>query len=103
MAAPVCLHVSPDLPLLQLLCVHGAQRSELTELELDEMPEECRAWIRATWRWTSELHHLELLPPARMRELLVAEADCVWRRAAARTRSVRSDSEAAGAGRRSQP
>jgi hypothetical protein len=65
----------PGLPLLQLLCVHGALRSELTELELDEMPEESRAWIRATWRWTSELHHLELLPPARVRELLVAGAD----------------------------
>jgi hypothetical protein len=45
-------HARPDLPLLQLLCVHGAQRSELTELELDEMPEECRAWIRATRRWS---------------------------------------------------
>jgi hypothetical protein len=39
----------PDLPLLQLLCVHGAQRSEL--------------------------HHLELLPPARVRKLLVRVAD----------------------------
>jgi hypothetical protein len=65
----------PDLPLLQLLCVHGAQRRELTELELDEVPEESRAWILATWRWTSELHHLELLPPARVRELLVGGAD----------------------------
>jgi ankyrin repeat protein len=65
----------PDLPLLQLLCVHGAQRCELTELELDEMPEESRAWILASWRWTSELHHLELLPPARVRELLVGGAD----------------------------
>jgi hypothetical protein len=65
----------PNLPLLQLLCVHGAQRCELTELELDDMPEECRAWTFASWRWTSELHHLELLPPARMRELLVGGAD----------------------------
>jgi hypothetical protein len=39
------------------------------------MREESRAWIRATWRWTSELHHLELLPPARVRELLVRGAD----------------------------
>jgi hypothetical protein len=65
----------PDLPLLQLLCMHGAQRRELTELELDEMPEKSRAWIHASWRWTSELHHLELLPPARVRELLVGGAD----------------------------
>jgi ankyrin repeat protein len=65
----------PDLPLLQLLCVQGAQRRDLTELELDKMPEDCRAWIHATWRWTSELHHLELLPPARVRELLVEGAD----------------------------
>jgi hypothetical protein len=65
----------PHLPLLQLLCVHGAQRNELTEDELDVMLEECRAWIRATWRWTSELHHLELLPPARVSELLVGGAD----------------------------
>jgi hypothetical protein len=65
----------PDLPLLQLLCVHGAQRREPTELELEEMPEECCAWIRASWRWTSELHHLELLPAARVRELLVRRAD----------------------------
>jgi hypothetical protein len=28
-----------------------------------------------TWRWTSELHHLELLAPARVRELLVGGAD----------------------------
>jgi hypothetical protein len=40
----------PDLLLLQLLCAHGAQRRELTELELDRMPLESRAWIRATWR-----------------------------------------------------
>jgi ankyrin repeat protein len=65
----------PHLPLLQLLCVHGVRRHELTEDELARMPEECRAWIRATWRWTSELHHLELLPPARVRELLVGGAD----------------------------
>jgi hypothetical protein len=71
----VLARARPDLPLLQLLCVHGAQRCELTELELDKMPEECRAWIRATWRWTSELHHLELIPPARVRELLVGGAD----------------------------
>jgi hypothetical protein len=57
------------------LCAHGAHHRELTELELDEMPEECCAWIRATWRWTSELHHLELLTPARVRELLVGGAD----------------------------
>jgi hypothetical protein len=69
------LVLAPDLPLLQLLCVHGAQRCDLTELELEEMPEECRAWIRATWRWTNELHHLELLPPARVRELLIGGAD----------------------------
>jgi hypothetical protein len=71
----VLARAPPDLPLLHLLCVHGAQRHELTELELDEMPEECRAWIRATWRWTSELHHLELLAPARVRELLIGGAD----------------------------
>jgi hypothetical protein len=63
------------LPLLQLLCVHGAPRSDLTELDLDRMPEECRAWIRATWRWTSELHHLELLPTARVFKLLIGGAD----------------------------
>jgi ankyrin repeat protein len=71
----VLARARPDLPLLQLLCVHGAQRCELTELELEEMPEECRAWIRDTWRWTSELHHLELFTPARVRELLVGGAD----------------------------
>jgi hypothetical protein len=65
----------PDLPLLQLLCAHGARRNELIEWELSKMPEECRAWILATWRWSSELHHLELLPPARVRELLVGGAD----------------------------
>jgi hypothetical protein len=71
----VLARARPDLPLLQLLCMHGAQRSELTELQLDEMPEESRAWSRATWRWTSELHHLELLPPAHVRELLVGGVD----------------------------
>jgi hypothetical protein len=71
----VLARARPHLPLLQLLCVHGARRRDLTELELDKMPEDCRAWIRATWRWTSELHHLELLPPARVRELLVEGAD----------------------------
>jgi ankyrin repeat protein len=67
------VHVrAPDhLPLLQLLCVLGAQRCDLTELELDEIPEECGASIRTTWRWRSELHHLELLIPARLRELLI--------------------------------
>jgi hypothetical protein len=67
--------VPSDLPLLQLLCMHRAHRGELTEPELDKMSEESRAWIRATWRWTSELHHLELLQPARVRELLVGGAD----------------------------
>jgi hypothetical protein len=65
----------PDLPVLQLLCAHGAQRCELTELELARMPEECCAWIRATWRWTSELHHLELLSQERVWELLFRGAD----------------------------
>jgi ankyrin repeat protein len=35
----VLARACPDLPLLQLLCVHGVPRYELTELELDEMPE----------------------------------------------------------------
>jgi hypothetical protein len=62
---------------LQLLCMYGAQRWDLHELVVDRMPEECHVWIRATWRWTSELHHVELLPPARVRELLAEGLICM--------------------------
>jgi hypothetical protein len=41
----VLARACPYLPVLQLLCAHGAQRRELAEFELNEMPEECRAWI----------------------------------------------------------
>jgi ankyrin repeat protein len=69
----LAMHV--DLPLLQLLCAYGARRSGLTRRKLDRIRVACSAWIRATRRWTSELHHLELLPPTRVRELLIGGAD----------------------------
>jgi hypothetical protein len=39
------------------------------------MPEDCCTWLLETRRWTSQLHHLELLPTARVRALVTAGTD----------------------------
>jgi hypothetical protein len=40
-----------------------------------ELSPDCAQWLEATRRWTSPLHHYELLPLERVRALLVAGAD----------------------------
>ncbi|KAJ1634748.1 ankyrin repeat-containing domain protein [Pavlovales sp. CCMP2436] len=54
-----------------LLCAYGAQREGLHS----RTPADIHAWVLETSRWNTPLHHLELLPPARVRQLLVGGAD----------------------------
>lgn len=64
--------------MVQLLCAHGAQRSDLLSVagpELNGLPDDCRAWLLETQSWTSELHHFGLLPAARVRALIIGGAD----------------------------
>jgi len=56
---------------VQLLCAYGAQRETLAQ----DAPADVRAWVFETSRWSTQLHHLELLAPARVRQLLVGGAD----------------------------
>jgi ankyrin repeat protein len=59
------------LDVVQLLCAYGAAREALHPTA----PADCRRWVLKTSAWTSELHHIELLTPARVRQLLVDGAD----------------------------
>lgn len=70
-------HGKGELGVVQLLCAYGARRATLLEHdpELEGVPERCAAWLRATSRWSSPLHYLELLPPSRVRALVAAGAD----------------------------
>lgn len=64
------------LGVVQLICAYGGQRSELCGLEtLQDIPEDCRAWLRETQGWTTQPHYFELLPAARVRALIVGGAD----------------------------
>ncbi|KAG8457834.1 hypothetical protein KFE25_005103 [Diacronema lutheri] len=67
------------LCIVQLLCAYGARRDELLAPDggalLHDLPDECRAWLFATRRFTSELHHVEFLPVERVRALVVGGAD----------------------------
>ncbi|KAJ1626767.1 ankyrin repeat-containing domain protein [Pavlovales sp. CCMP2436] len=62
---------------LQLLCAHGAHRNDLLSrpFRLAILSPQVREWVLETLGWTSPLHHLEHLPPARVRQLLVGGAD----------------------------
>ncbi|KAJ1631459.1 hypothetical protein T492DRAFT_869919 [Pavlovales sp. CCMP2436] len=59
------------LLMVQMLCAYGARRDALYSCA----GADCRAWVLETSAWTSELHHIELLPPARVRQLIVGGAD----------------------------
>jgi len=61
----------PRLAVVQLLCAYGAQRETLDP----KVPADCRAWVLETSRWSTQLHHLEVIPPARVRQLLAGGAD----------------------------
>ncbi|KAJ1620058.1 hypothetical protein T492DRAFT_915493 [Pavlovales sp. CCMP2436] len=63
---------SAKLDVVQLLCAYVARREALCSWMA---PAECCAWVLETSRWSTQLHHLELLPPARVRQLLVGGAD----------------------------
>jgi len=56
---------------VQLLCAYGAQRKDL----LSSSPTDVRAWVLETSRWSTPLHHLELVPPVRVRQLFVGGVD----------------------------
>ncbi|KAJ1620103.1 hypothetical protein T492DRAFT_915447 [Pavlovales sp. CCMP2436] len=63
---------SGRLCVVQLLCAYGAWRGKLSN---EYAPADCHAWVRETRRWSTQLHHLEFLTPARVRQLLVGGAD----------------------------
>ncbi|KAG8466955.1 hypothetical protein KFE25_008334 [Diacronema lutheri] len=75
------IHRCPEharLPAVQLLCAYGARRESLFGRhgpELHGLPADCASWLCATRRWCSALHHVELLPAARVRALILAGAD----------------------------
>jgi hypothetical protein len=66
-----------SLEVLQLLCAYAPSRDAARA----HLPHEsfispaCADWLDATRRWSSRLHHYELLPLARVRALLAAGAD----------------------------
>ncbi|KAJ1629753.1 hypothetical protein T492DRAFT_907346 [Pavlovales sp. CCMP2436] len=60
------------LGVVQLLCTYGARRETLHQTRA---PADCRAWVLETSRWSTQLHHLELILPAHVRQLLVGGAD----------------------------
>lgn len=64
------------MELVQLLCAFGAVRQgfEAEEAERCGHPE-LAAWLAATADCTTQLHYLELVPPARARDLLRDGAD----------------------------
>ncbi|KAJ1627475.1 hypothetical protein T492DRAFT_909244 [Pavlovales sp. CCMP2436] len=62
-----------DAGVVQLLCAYGARRVDLRHPGV--MLANVRAWVLATGSWSMPLHHLELLPPARVRQLLAGGAD----------------------------
>lgn len=68
---------APNLEVAQALCVAGASREQLFAQDeaLGRFPPECAAWLRASRRWCTPLHHLELLSAERARWLLASGAD----------------------------
>lgn len=71
LASSLCLGVA------QLLCAYGMRREELFSYKypLLKLDRDCSEWLMETGAWISELHHVELLPPARVRTLLADGAD----------------------------
>lgn len=59
--------------MIKLLCAYGAQREEVM---MKGLASDSREWLLETTKgWTTQLHHVELLPAARVRALLVDGAD----------------------------
>jgi len=62
---------SARLAVVKLLCAYSAHHEAICS----NSPAEVRAWVSETSRWSTRLHHLELLPEACVRQLLVGGAD----------------------------
>ncbi|KAJ1639905.1 ankyrin repeat-containing domain protein [Pavlovales sp. CCMP2436] len=62
---------SSRLEVVQLLCAYGARRVALRS----DAPADAHAWVLGTSRWSTQLHHLKLISPARVRQLLAGGAD----------------------------
>ena len=66
-----------SLEALQLLCAYAPSRNAV-QAQLASAPPrspECAQWLADTRRWSSPLHHFELLSLERVRALLVGGAD----------------------------
>ena len=69
-------HACRSLETLQLLCAYAPSREAVrAHLTPDAASPECAQWLDATRRWSSPLHHYELLSLERVRALLVEGAD----------------------------
>jgi ankyrin repeat protein len=70
-------HAGHSLEMLQLLCAYAPSREAVRAHRIPRarLLPECAQWLDATSRWTSPLHHFELVPLERVRALLVAGAD----------------------------
>ena len=68
---------SQSLEMLQLLCAYAPSRQAVLAQLARAPPRsaECAQWLDDTRRWSSALHHFELLSLERVRALLVEGAD----------------------------
>ena len=76
--AGVCAlnYAGKSLEMLQLLCAYAPSRDAArTHLKYALPAPECLQWLNDTRRWSSPLHHFELLSLERVRALLAAGAD----------------------------
>jgi ankyrin repeat protein len=70
-----------QLEMVKLLCSYGARRDDVgfrlpdDWLKGDDATPDVKAWVDETRAWTTQLHHLELLPAECVRTLLAAGAD----------------------------
>jgi ankyrin repeat protein len=70
--------VGGSFGVLQLLCSYAPSREAVSAqlaLYLSALAPECAQWLEVTRRWTSPLHHFELISFERVRALLVGGAD----------------------------
>ena len=65
------IRYATTLEMVQLLCSYGASRQNWLPGRCDE----AWTWFEETKQWVSQLHHVEFLPPVRVRELLRAGDD----------------------------
>lgn len=84
-----CIEAGADLPMVKLLCAHGAGlgdarrgllhpdkgKRESYKKDWPKLAPAVRKWLKDTASWTTPLHHVEFLSTKRVRDLLAKGAD----------------------------